>query len=92
MVVRAEVFVIDIHQALLGLVEQVDHVGGLVVGLGDGLGGDTNHLALDELLAQHADVILNVGSGDDILRELGDGISAASSLKFSIETQALHHR
>ncbi len=92
LVVAAEVLVVDVHQPGLGLVEQVDHVGGLVVGLLDGLGADAYHLALYELLAEHADVVLYVCRRHHVLGQFRHCIGTAGGLELAVQTQALDHR
>ena len=92
MVIRTEILVVDVHQALLRFVEEIHNVGGLVVGFGDGLGGDTYHLALDVFLAEHTDMVLNMCCRDNILCEFRYGIGTTGGLQFAVEAEAFHHR
>ena len=89
LVVGAEVLVVDVHEFLLGGVEEPNDIGGFVVGLGDGLCGGAYELALDVFFAKDAGVVLDVGAAYDVVGKLSDTVGAASQLEGAVFAETL---
>jgi len=77
LVVALEVAAGDGVEVLFGLVEQVEDVGAVVVGVAGGLGADADQFAQDVLLADDARVVLHVGAAGHLAGELADVEGAA---------------
>ena len=72
--VLPEVVVGDLEKLAFRIIQQVEHIGAVLIGIADDLAADADEFPLDEFLQDDPGMGLDIGGGDDGIGQLGDVI------------------
>ena len=81
----------DFEKFGFGIIQQIEYIGTVFIGITDDLAGNADQFALNEFLENDTRMCFNIGSRNNRIGEPGDIIRAAGHFQFFAEPQLFHN-
>jgi hypothetical protein len=88
----AKVVVRNLEKLALGIVEEIENVGTVFVGVADDFATDADQFPLDELLQDDARMCFNIGRRHDGIRETGHVVGTTDEVELFTRFQLFYNR